>query len=480
MRNMSRVRCAAHWSSWTDCLPMVQKRHPHICRWIVGALTRHEPLPFVHAVLACEREVRVAGLDAPPWHELTQEVLVDVDHESEPNQPRRGRQKKAAGAVDNKFFSEEFWPVLSGQERALIRSQTGPLSAVPFFALPTDRFSRFDPQPFRVLLLRRLHFPLPLSARLCRCGRPLDLCATIGLRVLWQGFLGEGVSPWSARVRTNQCHGPGHGLAPSSSIGWQKTGSCCRRSPLYRGAQLAIDTTLVAVLKRDGTPRTGADRTKGVALASARQRKERTYPEPSGEGSRATLVVLAAEVGGRWSTEARDFLVALAAVKGREAPFLLESSVKAAWLFRWSCMLACTAARSFALSLVDGLAPGVDGAVCLRRGTCEVLPVAFFLGLTDPSAETDFGQSDFGHPYWPTLANSDFGQTNFGPNWCFSLSGARAQTWKKWGPETVGPRRVGPRRVGGPKFRAFFLSPTGFVLSFFSLLGVLSWNFGGV
>ena len=33
---------------------------------------------------------------------------------------------------------------------------------------------------------------------------------------------------------------------------------------LYRGAQLATDTKLVAVLKRDGTPRTGADRTNGV------------------------------------------------------------------------------------------------------------------------------------------------------------------------------------------------------------------------
>ena len=102
---------------------MVQKRHPHICRWIVGTL-RHEPLPSVYAVLACAREVRVAGLDAPPWHELTLEVQVDVDSESEPNQPRRGWQKKAAAAVDNKFFSEEFWPALSGQERALVRSQT--------------------------------------------------------------------------------------------------------------------------------------------------------------------------------------------------------------------------------------------------------------------------------------------------------------------------------------------------------------------
>ena len=82
----------------------------------VGALTRHEPLPFVHEVLACEREVWVAGLDVPPWHELTQEVLVLVDNESEPNQPQRGWQKKAAGIVDNKFFSKEFWPTLSGSE----------------------------------------------------------------------------------------------------------------------------------------------------------------------------------------------------------------------------------------------------------------------------------------------------------------------------------------------------------------------------
>ena len=131
---------------------------------------------------------------------------------------------------------------------------------------------------------------------------------------------------------------------------------------------MAIDTTLVAVLKRDGTPRTGADRTNGVALASARQRKERTYPELSGEGGRATLVVLAAEVGGRWSTEARDFLVALAAAKTREAPLLLESLVKAAWFVRWSCMLACT--------VVDGLAPGVDGAV---PTLCDVLSEARYL-----------------------------------------------------------------------------------------------------
>ena len=35
-------------------------------------------------------------------------------------------------------------------------------------------------------------------------------------------------------------------------------------------------------------------------------------------------------------------------------------------------------------------------------------------GDTPGTAETDFGQTDFGHPYFPTLAKSDFGQTDFG------------------------------------------------------------------
>ena len=32
-------------------------------------------------------------------------------------------------------------------------------------------------------------------------------------------------------------------------------------------------------------------------------------------------------------------------------------------------------------------------------------------------AETDFGQTDFGHPYFPTLAKSDFGQKNLTDFW---------------------------------------------------------------
>ena len=77
---------------------------------------------------------------------------------------------------------------------------------------------------------------------------------------------------------------------------------------LWRGAQLAVDTTLVSPLSRNGEARRRAANHDGAALDAARKRKEDTYPELTGEDGRTRLVVLAAEVGGRWSAETAQFL----------------------------------------------------------------------------------------------------------------------------------------------------------------------------
>ena len=131
------------------------------------------------------------------------------------------------------------------------------------------------------------------------------------------------------------------------------------RLPLFGGVQLAVDTTLVSALRGDSMPRRGANQHAGVALREARARKERTYPELAREGGRARQVVLAGEVGGRWSSETQDFLCALAKAKARSAPLLSRSKVHSAWLRR---ILACTAAKAFAASLLDSSASaGADG-----------------------------------------------------------------------------------------------------------------------
>ena len=90
--------------------------------------------------------------------------------------------------------------------------------------------------------------------------------------------------------------------------------------PVWGGAQLAIDTTLVAPLTSNGQPRRRRGAFQGAALHDARLRKSRAYPELL-RFNRCHLVVLALEVGGRWSIEAAEFVRLLAAAKTRSVVF---------------------------------------------------------------------------------------------------------------------------------------------------------------
>ena len=149
--------------------------------------------------------------------------------------------------------------------------------------------------------------------------------------------------------------------------------------PLHGGVQLAIDTTLVSAVKGDGSPQRGAADRDGVALANARRRKMRTYPELVGAGARARLVVLALEVGGRWSSEASNFVKLLARARARSEPLVVQRRMEQAWRLRWSAILACAAARSFAASLL-GLrgGQGVDGqAPPSHEVECDFSPCRF-------------------------------------------------------------------------------------------------------
>ena len=73
------------------------------------------------------------------------------------------------------------------------------------------------------------------------------------------------------------------------------------RLPLFHGAQLAIGTTMVSPVRREGSPRWQCATGDGAAMVQARARKERTYPELAQAQGRARLVVVACEVGGWWS-----------------------------------------------------------------------------------------------------------------------------------------------------------------------------------
>ena len=105
----------------------------------------------------------------------------------------------------------------------------------------------------------------------------------------------------------------------------------------------------------EGLPIFGACSWRSTRRWSARRRKERTYPELVGPRSRARLVVLTGEVGGRWSAET-------AKAKARTEPPVLRLRAELAWRARWGSILACAAARALAWSLL-GLrgGPGANG-----------------------------------------------------------------------------------------------------------------------
>ena len=134
--------------------------------------------------------------------------------------------------------------------------------------------------------------------------------------------------------------------------------------PLWHGSQLAIDTTLVSPLTAAAEPRRRGGRYAAAALHTARQNKQRTYPELLGS-ARCRLVVLGMEVGGRWSQESADFLRLLAQHKARAVPAPLQQATVTSLISRWSAILAHAGMHAFAASLLSLPADGLAKGACL-------------------------------------------------------------------------------------------------------------------
>ena len=120
----------------------------------------------------------------------------------------------------------------------------------------------------------------------------------------------------------------------------------------FGGAQLAVDATLRSPLRCDGTPRPGADRIDGIVLAEAARDKRNRYPELA-TGGRCRLIVVALETGGRFGQEAMAMIRQMASARAQSAPRLLRQAAALAMERRWSRLIACSAARVVAQSLVQ-------------------------------------------------------------------------------------------------------------------------------
>ena len=109
-----------------------------------------------------------------------------------------------------------------------------------------------------------------------------------------------------------------------------------------------------------------------LALAQAEERKSRTYPE-FGQQGRCKLVVLALEVGGRWSTATQTFLRALARGRALASPSHSRAALAHALQRRWGQMLTVAANTAFSSSLLELPATAVPSAGALPPPLAEVV-----------------------------------------------------------------------------------------------------------
>ena len=167
---------------------MVQKRHPDVAQLIIGEMHQDTRSESIRGVVECEGILQSVGFQVPKWAALAQGAHpFNPEGDEDSTAPRTGWQRPATSRLHEQCASE-MWPAFSNTEKALMLSQSGPMSGEPFSCFPTTRETRFDFQSFRLLLLRRLRLPLPITARRCRCGRPLDssghhraACARVGV-----------------------------------------------------------------------------------------------------------------------------------------------------------------------------------------------------------------------------------------------------------------------------------------------------------
>ena len=130
-----------------------------------------------------------------------------------------------------------------------------------------------------------------LSSRTCPCGRPLDVLGHHRAACRRAGVLGSrGFSLESAAARVCREARVSTNLfvrdldLPIANHDARRLEVVADGLPLFRGAHLAIDTTLVSSVQADGRPRPQCARVDGAALSEARRRKQRTY-------GRARLVI---------------------------------------------------------------------------------------------------------------------------------------------------------------------------------------------
>ena len=365
---LTSATCPAHvayWASWGGALPTLEQQVPDLTHRLTQHLQHPTAAPpSLQAASRAADQLHQHGWEPPRFRHSSRACArrTTATHYAT-------RLATRSHSCCTQSMATELLSTLDPASAAMMASHSGPFASRVFTTAP------HSPDLcclFRLLLLRRLRLPLPLTERTCRCRRVLEPLGGHRSACLRSGVLGSRACPLE-RAAARVCREAGARVTTNALLSDLNIPSVDRMDrrrievianglPLFQGAQLAIDTTSSA-LTTNGEPRRYRGTHIGAAFHQARRAKERTYPELT-RGGRCRLVVLAFELGGRFSTETAAFLRALARARARSAPAPLRAATIAGLVGRWSALLTHAAQNAFAASLMaDAIAcsTNVDG-----------------------------------------------------------------------------------------------------------------------
>ena len=132
LRSATRTRVPVHWASWADSLRMIHSRHPEVAETMVRCLSGPTDTEMRHfsAAASCHAELRVRGYFTPEWEDLPT-ALPRALAALVPGVlaiPKNGWQHDPSLVLEQRFTDTVVVPRASPAQRALLRSQSGPLS----------------------------------------------------------------------------------------------------------------------------------------------------------------------------------------------------------------------------------------------------------------------------------------------------------------------------------------------------------------
>ena len=365
-RSAVRTSPAAFWASWADALSMIQTRLPEIADAAMRQMEARE-------ATGCLAELQ-EFVGRPQWADLRPPPSTVA----EPGEWQHGWQYYASSSLEHHFRETVVLAQSSAADQAHLRSHAGPGASAVLCGAPTKPEFQLQPSGFRTAVLERMRLPLDLTEAFCECGGVIDSQGRHRAACPRSGRLrSRAVAP--ERTMARICREAGAIVRVNAKLRDMNVTVSAQDErevevlvsglPLEHGSQLAVDVTLRCALTACGRARPNAATVDGAVADAARKDKETKYSELV-NGQRCHLVVVAIETGGRWSSEAYNFVESLARARARETPHVLRHSAFLAWRRRWTRMLAVSCCRAFTGSLtsprsdfagVDGTTPDLAG-----------------------------------------------------------------------------------------------------------------------